>query len=512
MRRRLHFKKAGERPPDVTAETESYVNNISGGKALSKEEKSFFEPGIGADFSNVRIHTDNAANQSAKNLNTLAYTQGNNIVFGAGQYNYETDEGKKLMAHELTHVVQQRDNGSKNTVQRYSDTDHHILEEVALADVFSEEEIKNIEHGNMQRDYSQLPAAASAVLIGESNLGGYNAYEHFDNFIFDKEKDRWVSQNEYDKIWDDNMKEWVSRPVPAKPGAVAATTPIQYIETELLKAVEKHMPDANSFRHVGNAFHTIEDFFAHSNFVELTKDDYSCGKELTTHAAGVPSAESTDSILSNILDPAVASVYKEKFTKGYEEGSALSHGRLAKDFHINPGHSLAITLAALVVKQTGIMLKQAFAFKTKELRHEYVKSQIISTLSARLRPPGKSNKWWEKLLQEDRGSTSRKIKELQDKTPVTINQTPFSPLRNLAATRFSSWKAFGLGSMAVPLKDCTFFTAGFMLYAPGTGVSVDDTLLVAPRPEWDVADKPKVIVGAQISGTFDLTDIFTRKK
>ena len=496
-----------------SSQTGAFTSSSSGGKALNNEEKSFFESRMGYDFSNVRIHNDSDADQSAKSINALAYTHGNDIVFANNQYQPGSHEGKKLLAHELTHVMQQNSGSSENTIQRYSDTDHHILEEVALTDIFSEEELKNIERGNMGRDYSQLPPIGSSLLVGESNLGGYKTYEHFDNFIFDREKNKWISHSEYDKIWDDNIREWVNRPVPLKPKAVAATTPLQYIESELIKAVEKDVPDAGSFIHVGNAFHTIEDFFAHSNFVELTKGDYSHGKELTTHASGVAGAESTDSILSNVLDPVPASVYKEKFQKGHEEGSALSHGRLAKDFHINPNHSLAITLAALVIRKIGVMVKNVFGLKTKEQRNEYVKTVIMASLTSWLRPPDEKDKWWEKLLEDDNGSTARKIKELQDKTPVTINQLPGSPLRNLEATRFSSWKAIGLGtSLSIPLKDRTFFTAGYMLYAPGTGLSTDDKLLVAPRSEWDQADKPKIIFGAQISGTFDLTDIFNRRK
>ncbi|HEX5153069.1 MAG TPA: DUF4157 domain-containing protein [Parafilimonas sp.] len=121
----LHFKKAGgDASTEVPAETENYLNNLSGGEPLGKKEKTFFEPRIDSDFSDVRIHNDSAANASAKSLNALAYTQGNNIVFGAGQYQPETDDGKKLIAHELTHVVQQ--NGA---VQRKTATEPSSIEE-----------------------------------------------------------------------------------------------------------------------------------------------------------------------------------------------------------------------------------------------------------------------------------------------------------------------------------------------------------------------------------------------
>jgi uncharacterized protein DUF4157/lysine-specific metallo-endopeptidase family protein len=59
------------------------------------------------DFSNVRVHTDALAAKSADKVNALAYTVGNNVVFGAGQYAPNTNVGRQLLAHELTHVAQQ---------------------------------------------------------------------------------------------------------------------------------------------------------------------------------------------------------------------------------------------------------------------------------------------------------------------------------------------------------------------------------------------------------------------
>jgi hypothetical protein len=67
------------------------------------------EPRFAYDFSHVRVHTDERAAQSAHDVDALAYTQGSDIVFAQGQYAPETQEGKGLLVHELTHVVQQRD-------------------------------------------------------------------------------------------------------------------------------------------------------------------------------------------------------------------------------------------------------------------------------------------------------------------------------------------------------------------------------------------------------------------
>ncbi|MEO6949664.1 MAG: DUF4157 domain-containing protein [Ginsengibacter sp.] len=98
---------------------ENYVGSLNGkGKSLSAEEKTFFEPKFGYDFSGVQLHTNTAANLSAKSINSLAYTHGNHIVFGQDQYQPNTHSGKKLMSHELTHVVQQKNNILTKRIQR----------------------------------------------------------------------------------------------------------------------------------------------------------------------------------------------------------------------------------------------------------------------------------------------------------------------------------------------------------------------------------------------------------
>ncbi|HWB25764.1 MAG TPA: DUF4157 domain-containing protein [Chitinophagaceae bacterium] len=88
------------------------------GVQLTQEERHFFEPRFGVDFSNVRLHAGSDANQSAKSIDALAYTQGNNIVFGLNQYNTGSNQGKRLLAHELTHVVQQGSGNVTSTIQR----------------------------------------------------------------------------------------------------------------------------------------------------------------------------------------------------------------------------------------------------------------------------------------------------------------------------------------------------------------------------------------------------------
>lgn len=110
-------RKENSTGSSVGASTENYINSLSGGRSLNENERSFFEPRMGYDFSNVRLHTDAAASESAKDINALAYTHGNDIVFDANQYAGDTESGKHLLAHELTHVVQQS-GLQRKTIQR----------------------------------------------------------------------------------------------------------------------------------------------------------------------------------------------------------------------------------------------------------------------------------------------------------------------------------------------------------------------------------------------------------
>jgi len=79
----------------------------SPGQALDPETRAFFEPRFGYDFSKVRVHTDARAAASAGVVDALAYTVGRDVVFGAGQYAPWSRAGQRLIAHELTHVIQQ---------------------------------------------------------------------------------------------------------------------------------------------------------------------------------------------------------------------------------------------------------------------------------------------------------------------------------------------------------------------------------------------------------------------
>jgi hypothetical protein len=80
----------------------------SPGQSLDPATRSFFEPRFGRDLGGVQVHTSPSASQSAAALQARAFASGNHLVFGAGQYMPAGGEGRRLLAHELAHVVQQR--------------------------------------------------------------------------------------------------------------------------------------------------------------------------------------------------------------------------------------------------------------------------------------------------------------------------------------------------------------------------------------------------------------------
>lgn len=85
----------------------------SPGRPLPPRARAFFEPRFGHDFSQVRLHTDHHAAESARAVNALAYTVGPNVVFAANRFAPDSLEGQRLMAHELAHVVQQSTRSQK---------------------------------------------------------------------------------------------------------------------------------------------------------------------------------------------------------------------------------------------------------------------------------------------------------------------------------------------------------------------------------------------------------------
>ncbi len=108
-------EESGEIPENSLSQVEEVIHS-SNGKPLDVQTRAFMEPRFGYEFSNVKMHTDSLAAESAHSINALAYTSGNNIVFGKNQYSPQSSGWKKLLAHELVHVVQQNKNHSFHSI------------------------------------------------------------------------------------------------------------------------------------------------------------------------------------------------------------------------------------------------------------------------------------------------------------------------------------------------------------------------------------------------------------
>jgi hypothetical protein len=135
------------------------------GQPLDASTRAMMEPRFGHDFSRVRVHTGQRAADSARQVNAIAYTVGHHIVFNSGQYAPGTATGSRLLAHELSHVVQQRGaDASPGQLaigapdDAYEQEAHHIADRVTLGQtVRVEKALAN----SLQRDLATPPPAVA---------------------------------------------------------------------------------------------------------------------------------------------------------------------------------------------------------------------------------------------------------------------------------------------------------------------------------------------------------------
>lgn len=126
---------------------DSSIRNLGHGQPLDPSTSAFFETRLGHNFSHVRLHTGPRAEESARSISAKAYTFGGNIAFGAGRYSPNSQEGRWLLAHELTHVIQQGGANSENDSQKL------LAHEVA----------HNAKHKELQNNVIQGGATAPRV-------------------------------------------------------------------------------------------------------------------------------------------------------------------------------------------------------------------------------------------------------------------------------------------------------------------------------------------------------------
>jgi len=303
-------------PPDV----ESYVTKLQGrGQPLSPSTRAFFEPRIGYDFSKVQIHKNPEAAASAESVNALAYTVGRDIVFGAGLYPPKTNEGKKLLAHELAHVVQQNECGSPR-MQRFEAPIHESGERVGLtagSGAITNEEASAAYFGNWMRDLNQvfvpllfefgldsdvifsMISLMAATKFGREltpeQFGYYIPAEHIDNPAGLVAQDDLLPRQptvtaavrpQFSKRLGPRRPAHLDTPqesvdpikgtvLDANIFAIDQTGVLAYIRRTNMH-IERRLELAaqggrspEGWMHFGAASHAIEDLFAHSNWVEI---------------------------------------------------------------------------------------------------------------------------------------------------------------------------------------------------------------------------------------------------
>jgi outer membrane protein OmpA-like peptidoglycan-associated protein len=126
-----HRASHGDGPASVPPQVNEVLR--SPGEPLDVTTRAFFEPRFGHDFSRVRVHTDAQAAESVRAVNAFAYTVGQHVVFGAGQHAPSTRAGQELLAHELTHVLQQKGSPEPNFLRLGSVDDPREREADATA-------------------------------------------------------------------------------------------------------------------------------------------------------------------------------------------------------------------------------------------------------------------------------------------------------------------------------------------------------------------------------------------
>ena len=115
--------------PEVSPSVSANIHAFQGGGSpLPAATRAFFEPRFGADFGQVRVHTGARAEESARVINAKAFTVGSDIAFAGGQYTPESHEGQRLLAHELTHVMQQSAGLAQRMLQRKEENNDTLAE------------------------------------------------------------------------------------------------------------------------------------------------------------------------------------------------------------------------------------------------------------------------------------------------------------------------------------------------------------------------------------------------
>lgn len=149
-------KSGGHTAPSIV----SQVLSSGGGRPIDTGTRQFMENRFGQDFGQVRIHTDIRAAASAAAIQAKAYTSGNNIVFGSGEYRPESGGGRRLLAHELAHVGQQQ--GGSGEIRRFVEDSYMASNGKPAPARYSDDDTMVVNQKNLHRFYAKPGKAAAS--------------------------------------------------------------------------------------------------------------------------------------------------------------------------------------------------------------------------------------------------------------------------------------------------------------------------------------------------------------
>jgi hypothetical protein len=192
-------------PADPTAKVQRYADDHpessgvpasvpealrSPGRPLDANSLDYMESRFGKDFSRVRIHTDAQAGESARAVNARAYTVMGDVVFGTGQYQPQTTEGKRLIAHELTHVLQQSANrGSISDRFANSCCEHQtVIERASEPPATTALTEPSAQAFDCEREsLASIKSLFALIILGGRSHGYHEAAKSLENFLSQEE-------------------------------------------------------------------------------------------------------------------------------------------------------------------------------------------------------------------------------------------------------------------------------------------------------------------------------------
>src|SRR5215469_2236990 len=137
------------------------VVGSGGGAPLEPGARSFLEDRMGADFSDVRVHTGGKADESARSINAQAYTVGTDVVFRSGAYEPDTPGGRHVLAHELAHVMQQKSGPVSGTPAPGGISVSHP------SDSFEQAAEQSAAHAMAGAPVQTMPAAGGGAIVAQ---------------------------------------------------------------------------------------------------------------------------------------------------------------------------------------------------------------------------------------------------------------------------------------------------------------------------------------------------------